>query len=108
MPDGNALGRFKAAARARGPNSDHALQAGLAQWNRARLALQTPDHDLCAALARDEEMRRVELDFIETSRAAQSARARDAPRQAGAFVAWFEALKESGPGQGDALFPWLW
>jgi hypothetical protein len=22
-------------------------------------------------------------------------------------VAWFEALKENGPGQGDALFPWL-
>ena len=23
------------------------------------------------------------------------------------FIAWFEELKETGPGQGDPLFPWL-
>jgi hypothetical protein len=29
------------------------------------------------------------------------------PREADAFVNWFERLKGIGPGQGDALFPWL-
>ena len=24
-----------------------------------------------------------------------------------AFIAWFEELRENGPGQGDPLFPWL-
>nr|MBA3686250.1 iron-containing redox enzyme family protein [Planctomycetota bacterium] len=30
-----------------------------------------------------------------------------APCDAGGFVAWFERLALVGPGQGDALFPWL-
>ncbi len=29
------------------------------------------------------------------------------PEDADGFVAWFEELKKSGPGQGDELFPWL-
>jgi hypothetical protein len=48
-----------------------------------------------------------EREFLEASRRAQSGRAAAAPREAQAFVAWFEALKEHGPGQGDPLFPWL-
>lgn len=31
----------------------------------------------------------------------------DVPRDADAFVAWFEQLKATGPGQDDPLFPWL-
>jgi hypothetical protein len=41
------------------------------------------------------------------TRTAQSARAASAPREPAAFIAWFEALKENGPGQGNPLFPWL-
>ena len=29
------------------------------------------------------------------------------PRDVDAFIAWFEELRENGPGQGDPLFPWL-
>ncbi len=29
------------------------------------------------------------------------------PREPGEFVRWFESLEDSGPGQHDALFPWL-
>ena len=36
-----------------------------------------------------------------------SARAATVPRDADAFVAWFEALEDDGPGQHDVLFPWL-
>src|SRR3954471_7149414 len=29
------------------------------------------------------------------------------PTEPEAFMKWFRQLKETGPGQGDALFPWL-
>jgi hypothetical protein len=100
MPDGIA-------ARLRAPRHDHALQAQLATWNRARLAPQAPREDWRAALAADHAMRLMECEFIEATRQEQSERAAAAPREPGPFVAWFEALKQNGPGQGDALFPWL-
>jgi hypothetical protein len=31
----------------------------------------------------------------------------DIPTQVDNFIDWFETLKETGPGQGDPLFPWL-
>lgn len=102
MPDGTP-GRLRPVH----PHHDHDLQAELAHWNRKRLALQTPGGDLFAALDADHHMRRTELHFIESTRQRQSARAQTAPRSPAAFVAWFEALKENGPGQGDPLFPWL-
>jgi hypothetical protein len=89
------------------PHGDHALQARLAAWNRKRFNMQTPASDWRDALDSEHAMRREEISFIETTRAAQSARAASAPREPKAFVAWFEALKETGPGQGDPLFPWL-
>ncbi|MEQ1490020.1 MAG: iron-containing redox enzyme family protein [Terricaulis sp.] len=49
----------------------------------------------------------LEREFVELTRAAQAERAAKAPCEPQAFVAWFEALKENGPGQNDALFPWL-
>jgi len=49
----------------------------------------------------------IEGEWIETERAAVAAIAQGAPRDADAFVAWFEALKANGPGQQDSLFPWL-
>ena len=52
-------------------------------------------------------MRRLEREFIEAERAAVSQVVRAVPRQPAEFVAWFEALKENGPGQGDPLFLWL-
>jgi hypothetical protein len=103
MPDGTLAGRL----RPPHPHQDHDLQARLAHWNRARLAPQTPPDDWPAALEREQEMRAAEIAFTETTRAAHIARAARAPQQPAAFVEWFEALKENGPGQGDALFPWL-
>jgi hypothetical protein len=53
------------------------------------------------------EMRRLERAWVEAERAAIAAQAARAPSEAGAFVAWFEALRDVGPGQHDPLFPWL-
>lgn len=103
MPDGTLARGLKPAH----PHQDHALQARLAAWNRQRLAMQTPAADWRGALEAEQAMRAEEIEFIEITRAAQSKRAAAAPREPGAFVCWFEALKENGPGQGDPLFPWL-
>lgn len=102
MPEGNARPFNRHA-----PLADHALQARLAHWNRRRLAMQAPPEDWRDALHADHDMDFVEREFTETLRAEIAPRAAQAPRDAAAFVVWFEALKQDGPGQADALFPWL-
>lgn len=103
MPDGTLAGRLRPSH----PNHDHDLQARLARWNHTRLAPQTPARDWRAALEHDHAMRLEEVAFIEAARKPVASAAAAAPREPAAFVAWFEALKETGPGQGDPLFPWL-
>ena len=48
-----------------------------------------------------------EVSWVESERAAIKARALTAPTEPGEFLQWFDALKETGPGQGHRLFPWL-
>lgn len=83
------------------------FQQRLAHWNRVRLAPGFPDGDWPAQLARDQVMLRLEGAFIEELRAEVSNEAGAAPTDPDGFVAWFEGLKQTGPGQGDPLFPWL-
>jgi hypothetical protein len=82
----------------------HGLQRRLAALNAARLAPRLPDDaepdDVANALA--EETR-----FLATARAGVSAAAAAAPNGANDFLAWFQALARTGPGQGDPLFPFL-
>ena len=49
----------------------------------------------------------LESTWIETLREEVYERAQAAPRNPADFVAWFEDLQTTGPGQGDPLFPWL-
>jgi hypothetical protein len=49
----------------------------------------------------------MERELVERERAAVAQQVRSVPTDPVAFAAWFEDLKESGPGQGDPLFPWL-
>jgi hypothetical protein len=83
------------------------FQRGLAHWNRERLAPAFPESDWQKTLDRDVRMQRLEGGFLEELRAEVAEEAAAAPTDADGFVAWFESLKENGPGQGDALFPWL-
>lgn len=84
-----------------------ALHQGLAQWNRRRLAIQTPDADWSMTLNNDVRMIRLEGGFIEAFRAEVAPAARAVPSDPEGFIAWFEDLKQSGPGQYDPLFAWL-
>lgn len=52
-------------------------------------------------------MRRLEALWVESLREQVIDHALQAPSDPDGFVAWFEDLKATGPGQGDPLFPWL-
>lgn len=83
------------------------FQRGLAHWNRERLAPAFPSDDWTKQLERDQRMLRLEGGFLETLRVDIAEAARAAPSDPDGFIAWFEALQMTGPGQGDPLFPWL-
>jgi len=83
------------------------FQRGLAHWNRERLSPAFPEADWQKKMERDLRMARLEGGFLEELRAAVADEATEAPTDAEGFIAWFEHLKEVGPGQGDPLFPWL-
>lgn len=83
------------------------FQRGLAHWNHERLAPQFPSSDWQKTLDRDLKMLRLEGGLMEALRAEISDEAAAVPTDADGFIAWFEQLKETGPGQGDSLFPWL-
>lgn len=83
------------------------FQQGLARWNRERLSPALPSADWPQALQREFTMRRLEGAFLEELRAEVAEEAARVPTDPEGFVAWFEGLKATGPGQGDHLFPWL-
>jgi len=84
-----------------------ALHTGLAHWNRRRLAVQVPKDDWALDLARDQQMLRLEGAYIEAFRAHVAPLVADVPSDPAGFIAWFERLKDEGPGQWDPLFDWL-
>lgn len=83
------------------------FQRLLAHWNRQRLEPQFPRPDWRERLENDNHMQSLEIEFLEALRSQVAGRAAQAPKDPHAFIAWFEGLIETGPGQGDPLFPWL-
>jgi hypothetical protein len=83
------------------------FQQALAHWNHDRLSPAFPGDDDRGALERDSKMQRLELGFLEELRAEVREAAAAAPTDAAGFIAWFEELERSGPGQHDALFDWI-
>lgn len=83
------------------------FHTALAASQRERLSPGMPTEDYRVQLAREHESRLLECAFVEQERVRVAERAAAAPTEPNGFVAWFEALKENGPGQGDPLFPWL-
>jgi hypothetical protein len=85
----------------------HAFQSALALWNHERLEPGFPTSDWRQSVERDRHMRLLEGAFLEDLRASVLDRAATAPEDADGFIAWFEELQATGPGQSDPLFPWL-
>ena len=87
--------------------SPEALHLGLLAFNARRLRPGVPSDDWQAGVLDDVAFLLQEGHFLEAERRAVVRWASHAPTDADAFVAWFERLKDVGPGQGDPLFPWL-
>ena len=83
------------------------FHATLTSHNRRRLAPTIGSATWRRDLADEQTWRLKEGEMVEAEQRAIAARAAEAPTDPDAFVAWFEALKEDGPGQNDPLFPWL-
>lgn len=83
------------------------FQRGLAHWNRERLEPGFPSNDWQRRFERDVRMERLQGAFVEELRAEVADEAAAAPTDVDGFIAWFEGLQATGPGQGDPLFPWL-
>jgi hypothetical protein len=81
------------------------FQQRLSAWNHRRLDPARPHDDWQVELAEELRMRRLEGLFVEDQRGVVSAQANGAPEQVEDFINWFEALKQTGPGQNDPLFP---
>lgn len=85
----------------------HALHHSLACFNARRLSPGQVSDDWERALEFEHIMRLAEGRFLEQERRKVRLLAQRAPHDARAFISWFEGLRDSGPGQGDPLFPWL-
>jgi pyrroloquinoline quinone (PQQ) biosynthesis protein C len=83
------------------------FQQALAHWNRDRLAPAYPDDDAAGTIEHNARMARLELGFLEELRAEIRDAATAAPTDPQGFIAWFEELEGSGPGQHHPLFDWL-
>ena len=83
------------------------FQRALAHWNHVRLAPAAPHRNWQAEIDFEAKMRRLEGGFVEELLGDVADAAALAPIDPDGFVAWFEELKTSGPGQNDPLFPWI-
>lgn len=84
-----------------------ALHRRLARSHAARLNPSLGDLDWEQTLHEEVICRRLERELIERERALIAPEVRQVPTDSVGFIEWFEQLKAHGPGQGDALFPWL-
>lgn len=83
------------------------LQCELALLNRRRLEPVVVDEDWHDATTDDLRLTACETEFVEQMRTDVAPLVANVPTEPVKFVGWFEDLKQSGPGQGDPLFPWL-
>src|SRR5436305_2317668 len=83
------------------------FQRGLANFNRGRLEPSLPEGSARDDIEAEWRVRAAELQFVETMRRQVAEFVTDIPDEVDRFIGWFERLRETGPGQGDPLFPWL-
>ena len=83
------------------------FQIELAKYNGRQLQPHFPDETWREELDDYAQVTRAEGEYIEAVRQEISPLAAGIPNDVEGFIDWFEELKESGPGQGDSLFPWL-
>nr|AYM52787.1 hypothetical protein [Simulacricoccus ruber] len=103
----SGLGEVGTLERAKEGRSPEALHRTLLRFNQQRLRPAFPSGGWQADVESELRARLLEGEWVERERAAVAARAAEAPADVDGFIAWYEDLKSSGPGQHDPLFPWL-
>jgi Iron-containing redox enzyme len=83
------------------------FQRELAKFNHRRLEPMLPAPGWRAELRDECLVVQAEREFVEAVRKEIAPLVADIPDKVDAFIAWFECLRDRGPGQGDPLFPWL-
>ncbi|MBA3590960.1 iron-containing redox enzyme family protein [Methylibium sp.] len=100
-PDRHALSAMQA------PLSPDVRHRRLAEGNRRRLLPGFPGGQWQSDLDDEFTLRLEEGRLVEEERRTVAEQVLQVPHEPDAFMRWFEALAENGPGQGDPLFPWL-
>jgi hypothetical protein len=83
------------------------FQRELTRYNAERFRPGLPEDAPPNQIARDAEIAAAEIAFVESLRRAVAPLTSDIPSDMDGFIGWFERLNQSGPGQGDPLFPYL-
>jgi len=94
------------AAELQGPRFER-FQTELAKYNGQQLKPTFPADAWREELDYYAKVMRGEGEYIEAVRREIGPLVANVPSGVDDFIAWFEELKETGPGQGDPLFPWL-
>jgi hypothetical protein len=102
----NSLAWTADAAALQGPAFER-FQVELARYNGRELEPRFPDETWREELDDHAQVARAEGEYIEAVRREIRPLLADIPSDVDGFIEWFEELKHTGPGQGDALFPWL-
>jgi hypothetical protein len=83
------------------------FQRELTKYNAERFEPGLPEAAGGAQIKAEARIACAEIEFVEALRRTIAPLSADIPAEVDGFIAWFERLKETGPGQGDPLFPWL-
>lgn len=83
------------------------VQRTLAYFNRERLHPGLGEVPGYCAITRRRQLEALEWTMLQQARDDIAPLLANVPSTPEPFIRWFESLKETGPGQGDPLFPWL-
>lgn len=83
------------------------FQRGLSKFNAGALSPELPNEQWHSELDELASVTMAESEFIEAQRKEIAPFVAEVPGDVDGFIEWFEELRETGPGQGDPLFPFL-
>jgi len=104
--NGERFGWTRWASELNGPRFAE-FQTELTKYNAIRFQPGLPEEAPEDQIMREALVANAELAVVESLRRAIAPLTCDIPSDVDGFIAWFERLKDFGPGQGDPLFPWL-
>jgi hypothetical protein len=76
-------------------------------FNARRMKPALPNAAWREQMTHDLQLQIEEGIYLEVERESIQMYLTDMPGDADSFMSWFESLREKGPGQNDALFPWI-